>query len=45
MNKIKKHVLLATIIVITIISLYGNFVYADSTVKIKMDSVRYYICK
>ena len=41
MNKIKKYILLVTIMVITIISLYGNFAYADSTVKIKMDSVRY----
>ena len=41
MNKIKKHVLLATIIVITIISLYRNCVYADSIVKIKETLCKY----
>jgi len=41
MNRIKKCIIVILAMVIIMISLLGNYVYADSTIKIKMDNVRY----
>ena len=41
MNKIKKCLLLIVVMIIIVTSLCRNIVYADATVRIKMDTVRY----